>query len=119
MMQASESVDWILSLAGLHHEADKLALFHEMARVLKVKAQVVLADASEGSLTARFLDEWVGRYNPQGHTGEYFTENTIAELEASGLSVNSIFEKKYHWVSNLKMKPLNIVKTYSVSRWPH
>ena len=92
-----KSADWVLSLAGLHHESNKLGLFKEMARVLKPDGQLVIADASQNSKTAQFLDQWVNQYNPMGHNGEYFNSQTLIELESAGLELISLQEKHYHW----------------------
>lgn len=95
--QQDETADWILSLAGLHHETNKLSLFKDMARVLKPSGQLVIADARQGSKTALFLDQWVNQYNPMGHIGEYFNQLTLEQLETAGLEVINLKEKHYSW----------------------
>jgi SAM-dependent methyltransferase len=98
------SIDWFLSLAGLHHESNKQGLFTEISRVLKPGGQLVIGDASQDSKTALFLDEWMGQFNPMGHHGQYFNKVTLQELEDAGLTVKSVREEKYHWVFKSKQQ---------------
>lgn len=94
---AANSIDCFLSLAGLHHVSDKTSLYREIFRVLKPNGTAILADASENGDVAKFLDECVDQYNPMGHQGIYFSENTKQEIEESGLEVKSSNSIKYTW----------------------
>lgn len=95
--QNCNSVDWILSVAGLHHVMNKLPLFKEFARTLRPGGQLVMADASQGSKVARFLDDWVGSHSSTGHTGSYFNDTTLKEINRAGLALLRLQEKHYHW----------------------
>lgn len=97
LLQADNSVDWILSIAGLHHVMDKLPLFKEFARTLRPGGQLIIADASQGSKTATFLDDWVGSHSSTGHTGSYFNDTTLTELNRAGMALLRLQEKHYHW----------------------
>lgn len=108
--QQDNSVDWILSVAGLHHQLDKLPLFKEFARALRPGGQLVIADASQGSKTARFLDDWVGCHSSTGHTGSYFNDTTLKELNRAGLALLRLKEKHYHWTFNTKAEAAHYCK---------
>jgi SAM-dependent methyltransferase len=83
----SGSVDYVISLAGLHHEADLLAVFSEMRRLLKPGGRVVMADVAEGTGPARFLNGFVDRNSPQGHDGRFLDGATAPLVEQAGLAV--------------------------------
>lgn len=83
----SGSVDHVVSLAGLHHEADLLAVFSEMRRLLKPGGRAVMADVGEGTGPARFLNGFVDRNSPQGHDGRFLDGATAGLVEQAGLAV--------------------------------
>ncbi len=84
---ADRSVDYIVSLAGLHHEPDLARAFGEMRRIIRPGGRIVISDAAAGTPPAIFLNGFVARYNPQGHDGRFFDEGTPELLEAAGLRV--------------------------------
>lgn len=94
---ASGFADAAISVAGVHHLADKRALFRELHRVLKPGGRFVLADIHAGSRVARFLDEFVGLYNSTGHQGMYLDERSPDELRASGFDVLRAERMRYCW----------------------
>ena len=83
----SGSVDYIVSLAGLHHEPDLICVFREMRRLARTGGRIVIADGARDMLLARFLNGFVDRMNPMGHEGRFLDEDTVALIEASGLTV--------------------------------
>lgn len=83
------SVDHLVSLAGLHHQVDKLAFYREVRRVLRPGGRFVLSDVPAGSALASFLDDFVGAHNSTGHAGVYLNDLCPAELGAAGLRVLS------------------------------
>lgn len=91
------SADVVLSLAGLHHTENKSELFNELFRVLKPGGQLILADAAEGSVTARFLDGWMAAHNSMGHKGWFFNHTTIEQITEAGFSIDSVIDRHYHW----------------------
>jgi ubiquinone/menaquinone biosynthesis C-methylase UbiE len=91
------SIDYVLSLAGLHHTEDKSDLFQQINRILKPGGHCILADARKGSKTAIFLDGWMAQNNSMGHKGWYFDQLTEDELASSGLSISKVESKDYHW----------------------
>ena len=84
---ADASVDHVVSLAGLHHEPDLLAVFREMRRLVRPSGRVVLADVAAGMAPATFLNGFVDRNNPMGHDGHFLDGSTRGLLEEAGLAV--------------------------------
>lgn len=89
--------DAALSIAGVHHQEDRLPLYREIHRVLKPGGRFVLADAHEESAVARFLDGIVGRYNSTGHQGTFLTAADSARLASCGFRVAQAERLAYHW----------------------
>jgi len=83
----SASVDYVVSLAGLHHEPNLGAVFHEMRRLVRPGGRVVIADVGHATPAACFLNGFVARTNPMGHDGRFLNDDTAELLEAAGLAV--------------------------------
>ena len=81
------SVDYVVSLAGLHHEPSLASVFAEMRRLVRPGGRVVIADAGVDTPPARFLNGFVASNNPQGHDGHFLDAKTAALLEQAGLNV--------------------------------
>lgn len=84
---ASHSFDYVVSLAGLHHEPDLERIFREMRRLLRRDGRLVIADVTEATPPARFLNGFVARTNPMGHNGRFLDEGTRPLLESAGFGV--------------------------------
>lgn len=84
---ADGSVDYIVSLAGLHHEPDLRSVFREMRRLVRENGRVVISDVAAGTRPARFLNGFVARTNPLGHDGRFLDDTTAGILETVGFSV--------------------------------
>lgn len=84
---ADHSVDYVVSLAGLHHAPDLDAIFAEMRRLVRPEGWVVIADVQAGSASDRFLNGFVDRHNPMGHKGVFFDAATPARLRGAKLQV--------------------------------
>lgn len=82
-----QSVDHVVSLAGLHHEPDLFAVFREMRRLVRPGGRVVLADVAAATPPAEFLNGFVDRNNPMGHDGHFLDGRTTSLLENAGLAV--------------------------------
>lgn len=93
----SNSVDRVLSLAGLHHVENKLSFYVESHRILKSKGKLLIADAWQGAMVSMFLDVFVNAHNSMGHRGLYLNQNTQGELESCGFDVVYSSAIKYHW----------------------
>lgn len=94
---ATGFADAAISVAGVHHLADKRPLFRELHRVLRPDGRFVLADIHAGSRVARFLDEFVGRYNSTGHQGIYLDERSLDDFQTSGFEVLRAERMRYCW----------------------
>jgi len=84
---ADGSVDFVVSLAALHHEPDLPAAFGEMRRLLKAGGRAVIADAAVGTPVASFLNGFVNEHNPMGHAGVFFDELTAGLIEDAGFTI--------------------------------
>lgn len=93
----TDSVDRILSLAGLHHIEDKISLYGEFHRILESKGLLCIADAWHSGMVSMFLDRFVHEHNSTGHRGTYLNENTQSELEKCGFDVDNCEAIKYYW----------------------
>jgi SAM-dependent methyltransferase len=91
------TVDCAISLAGVHHIADKKPLLREILRVVKPAGRLVLSDVRAESPVARFLDQYVGANNSTGHEGVYLDEATLDELREVGWQVLSAKTEKFLW----------------------
>ncbi len=94
----SNSVDRIISLAGLHHLENKHKFYQECFRLLKPGGWLCMADAYEGSKVAKFLNVFVDANNSMGHEGTFFNDSTIKELQSSGFDISYNAAKQYHWL---------------------
>lgn len=92
-----QSVDRVLSIAGMHHIEDKQQFFSEVYRILKPEGLLAAADVAEGSPVRRFLDEFVGEYSDTGHSGWYFGNDTRRELDSSHFEIVQDRLLQYHW----------------------
>lgn len=81
------SVDYVVSLAGLHHETSLPRVFGEMRRLLRPGGRAVLADVAVDTAPARFLNGFVAEHCPLGHDGRFLDEQTAPSLEAAGFDI--------------------------------
>jgi SAM-dependent methyltransferase len=81
------SVDYVVSLAALHHEPDLPAVFREMRRLVRDGGRVVIADAAVGTPPALFLNGFVDANNPMGHEGHFLDDRTVGLIEQAGFAV--------------------------------
>lgn len=84
---ADGSVDYVVSLAGLHHEPSLPRVFEEMRRLLRPGGRAVIADVAIGSPPARFLNGFVAENCPLGHDGLFLDERTAPALSAAGFTI--------------------------------
>lgn len=94
---ADGSLDHVLSLAGLHHIADRRPFWRECARLLRPGGVLTVGDVHDGSRIARFLDSVVDRYTRTGHRGIYFDARTVIELESCGFDVEHVGTQRIGW----------------------
>ena len=89
--------DAAISIAGVHHFADKRPLFREVRRVLRDGGRFVLADVHRASPVARFLDDFVGSHNSTGHDGDYLDDATLDDLRHCGFEISAAQRSAYRW----------------------
>lgn len=92
------SVDALLSIAGVHHVNGKTPLFREFLRVVKPGGRLVLSDVAANSKVSNFLDGYMGDHNSTGHEGVFLDQHTLLELRAAGWTVLSDELVDFHWV---------------------
>ena len=86
----SESVDRILSLAGLHHVPNRQAIYSEWYRLLKHGGYLAVGDVGEGTCTGIFLNSFVDQYSPEGHKGVFIAPDEFNQaLNQVGFHVRS------------------------------
>jgi SAM-dependent methyltransferase len=83
-----QSVDYIVSLAALHHEPDLPAVFDEMHRLLRRGGRAVVADVAVATGPAAFLNGFVAQNNPMGHDGRFLAEDLPRLAERAGFRVS-------------------------------
>jgi SAM-dependent methyltransferase len=94
----AKSVDTVISLAGLHHVADRPAMFAGIRRMLKPGGRACFADVTAGSPVDSFLNGFVHRHNSMGHQGEFVCDKIRDELSAAGFTINSDRQEHFHWL---------------------
>jgi SAM-dependent methyltransferase len=93
----SDSLDRVLSLAGLHHVDHRLSFYQEVYRLLKPEGIFVIADALENSPVAKFLNIFVHQHNSLGHCGNFLNLATQQELETAKFKVVYAEPIGYDW----------------------
>jgi SAM-dependent methyltransferase len=91
------SVDRVISLAALHHVADKPSLFRECYRILRRDGMFCIADVWAGSTVADFLDGFVNDHNSLGHKGAYIDAGTAAQLREAGFTIERHSMATFPW----------------------
>ncbi len=94
---ADQSIDRIVSLAGLHHIEDRQPFYREANRVLKHDGMLCIADVAEGSDSDRFLNVFVEENSTEGHKGLFINQRDIQLIENSGFEVNKSEVVEYSW----------------------
>lgn len=94
---AARAVDRVISLAALHHVADKRAFFREARRILKPRGVLCVADACAQSPVAEFLNGFVDAHNSMGHRGIFIGPGTTRDLEESGFDVERSSRVRFPW----------------------
>ncbi len=107
-----ESIDRVISLAGIHHLKDKEKewFYMEVYRILKKRGIFVLADVFENTPTAKFLNEFVDKYNPMGHKGIFLNKKTPEILSKIGFKIEKEEIINYHWKFGTEKEMIDFVK---------
>lgn len=78
------SANLVVSLAALHHVANKEGFFRSAAGALKPGGWLCVGDVPAGSAISRFLDDFVGTHNRMGHAGDYLVTDPQLFRAATG-----------------------------------
>ena len=95
---ANGAADYVISLAGLHHEPSLPNVFAEMRRLLRTGGRLVLADVAVDTSPARFLNGFVAEHCPLGHDGKFLDERTAPALESAGFAIADDRLMELPWV---------------------
>ncbi|MCB9991491.1 MAG: methyltransferase domain-containing protein [Rhodospirillales bacterium] len=98
-----QAYDYVLSIAGLHHytPAQRAQIYDEFYRVLKPGGELVVSEVLAGSAVDRFLNEFVHKYNPQGHEGLFLDQSEALRLRHTGFAVqHHIHDYTWHFGSD-------------------
>jgi SAM-dependent methyltransferase len=89
--------DALVAQAALHHETEWKTIFCEARRVAKPGACLVVGEVAEGSPVAGFLDIFVDRHNPLGHSGRFANDAFVDAIREAGWTISSDFFREYFW----------------------
>lgn len=95
---ASNSIDRVLSLAGLHHVDPQIDFYQEAYRILSPGSSLLVADVRTGSGVDQFLNCFVDQHSTMGHTGRFLGEHTLSELESCGFQIAAAQPESYVWI---------------------
>ena len=95
-----ETFEVVFSIAALHHLIGARGVFYREARrvLSNPHGRLIIADVAEGTIAARWLDEFVGRRSSEGHHADFLKENAErTALGAAGFKVQSYEIVPYSW----------------------
>jgi SAM-dependent methyltransferase len=94
---ASESVDTVVSMAGLHHVDDRPTVLREMHRILRPGGCLCVADVESGSAIDGFLNTFVDQHNSMGHDGHFIDDTVRDDLRRAAFTIELDVRKEYGW----------------------
>lgn len=106
------SIDTIITLASLHHTTndERDMYYKECYRILKSETgKLVIGDIVESSKEAKWLNEFVNKYNSNGHNGIFFSNNDKQLIEKNGFLTETEI-KSYPWIFNNENELLDFCK---------
>lgn len=94
---ADNSIDAVVSMAGMHHVEDREAVFNEINRILKREGKFCIADVEKGTLIDGFLNTFVDSHNSMGHEGLFIDSDFRECLQKTGFEINEDRQINYTW----------------------
>lgn len=94
---ADQSIDALVSLAGLHHCTDKRPFLNACHHALVPRGLSSVLDVRAGSPEARLLDEFVGEYNGMGHQGDYLGPEFVLQCDTQHWEILAAGMVDCHW----------------------
>jgi cyclopropane fatty-acyl-phospholipid synthase-like methyltransferase len=99
LVLAVDSYDLIVSLAAIHHVSDKARFIERCYEGLKPNGYLCLGDVPANHSISLFLDNFAGRHNGTGHSGDYLTVDQVETIaRAQGFSVLESEVKPCPWL---------------------
>ncbi len=90
-------IDVMISIAGLHHVDNRLAVFAEMRRVVRQGGQLCILEVAVGSIADRFLNSFVDAHSSMGHRGSFIDDGFRNELRHAGWAIELDVPCRYTW----------------------
>jgi ubiquinone/menaquinone biosynthesis C-methylase UbiE len=91
------SCDAVLSVAGLHHVEDRLAVFSELRRVVRTGGRLCILEVARGSISDPFLNEFVDSHCSTGHVGRFVDQGFRVDLNSAGFMIRRDQLLEYSW----------------------
>jgi SAM-dependent methyltransferase len=109
--QKINSVDKIICLASLHHTSisERHDIYKEFNKILKQNGVLVIGDVIKDSCQDIWLNNFVNKYNSNGHSGVFFNQYDIGQIEKHNFKVTTT-NKEYDWVFNNENEMLDFIK---------
>jgi SAM-dependent methyltransferase len=98
--EKDNTVDIIITLTSLHHmnNNDREIYYKECFRILKnLSGKLIIGDVIKDSKEAKWLDEFVNKYNSKGHIAQFFTDTDKTLIEKNGF-ISEVQLKTYPWI---------------------
>jgi SAM-dependent methyltransferase len=103
--------DLVVCLAAIHHISNKQLFIGSLYNALKNNGYLCIADVAHNNTINVFLDEFAGRHNGTGHSGEYIDSSTITGIiEPLGGVILSNKEIPCPWVFSDEESMLDFCK---------
>jgi len=93
----NDAADVLVSIAGLHHVEDRISVFREMRRILRIGGRLSILEIPKGAITDDFLNDFVDRHNSMGHDGNFVDDQFRADLCEAGFTIIKDELRKYSW----------------------
>jgi hypothetical protein len=95
--------DRVVSLAGLHHNADPLAVIARLKSHVRPGGWLHVADVAEGSRVGAFLNGFVDAANPMGHDGIFLPSGRSRYPQAWNITRLEVCPCPWHFSSVAEM----------------